>query len=209
LLALPSGQGRWISSPESRERAHRLRGLCQGVCVGVGTVLADDPLLTNRSGAGRAPLRIVLDATLRIPPSCRLVATAGQSPVLVATTAAAAATKADAAEQLRRSGAEVLPLPQATGPVQPPRVDLGALLEELGRREQTYLLVEGGAEVLQSFVLGGLADELWAFVCPPAGLGDAGALPRFDIAEVARTLTLPQPLEQALGPDRLQRYVLT
>jgi diaminohydroxyphosphoribosylaminopyrimidine deaminase/5-amino-6-(5-phosphoribosylamino)uracil reductase len=209
LLALPAGQGRWISCPESRARGHSLRGLCQGVCVGVGTVLADDPLLTNRSGAGRAPLRIVLDATLRTPPSCRLVATAGQFPVLVATTAAAVAAKAAAAEQLRRSGVEILALRQAAGPGQPPRVDPAALLEELGRREHTYLLVEGGAEVLRSFVLGGLADELWAFVCPAAGSADAGALPRFDIADVARTLTLPQPQEEAIGPDRLRRYVLT
>jgi riboflavin biosynthesis pyrimidine reductase len=69
--------------------------------------------------------------------------------------------------------------------------------------------VEGGAEVLRSFVLGGLADELWAFVCPSAGPADEKALPRFDIAEVAGTLRLPPPSEQAFGPDRLRRYVLT
>ncbi len=208
-LALPAGQGRWISSPESREHAHRLRGLCQGVCVGVGAVLADDPLLTNRSGTGRAPLRIVLDATLRTPPACRLVATASQSPVLVATTAQAISARAGAAEELHRAGVEVVALPQAAGVGGRPHVELAALLDELGRREHTYLLVEGGAEVLRSFVLGGLADELWAFVCGPAGAaGDTAELPRFDIADLARTLKLPPPQEQGFGPDRLQRYVL-
>ncbi|MCJ7543618.1 MAG: bifunctional diaminohydroxyphosphoribosylaminopyrimidine deaminase/5-amino-6-(5-phosphoribosylamino)uracil reductase RibD [Phycisphaerae bacterium] len=141
FLALPAGQGRWISSPASRQHGHRLRGLCQGVCVGVGTVLADDPLLTNRSGAGRAPLRIVLDATLRMPPACRLVATASQSPVLVATTPAAIAAQERVAQELTRAGVEVLALPPAAGSADRPRVDPGALLDELGRREHTYLLV--------------------------------------------------------------------
>lgn len=217
FLALPAGQGRWISSVASREHAHRLRGLCQGVCVGVGTVLADDPLLTNRSGGGRQPLRIVLDASLRTPPACRLVATASQSPVLVATTPAAVAAQGPLAEELSRAGVEVLVLPQDSSCPEPveaaesarPHVDPGALLDELGRREHTYLLVEGGAEVLRSFVLGGLADELWAFVCPPAGgPGNTGELPRFDIAEVGGTLKLPPPQVQTFGPDRLERYQL-
>ena len=210
FLALPAGAGRWISSPAAHEHAHHLRGLCQGVCVGVGTVLADDPLLTNRSGSGRVPLRIVLDATLRTPPTCRLVATASQAPVLLVTIPAAVAARRDAADELRRAGVEVLALPQAPGAADHPRVEIGALLDELGRREHTYLLVEGGSEVLRSFVWGGLADELLAFVGPPGGGGgDTTGLPRFDIAEVAAALTLPPPQEQAFGPDRLERYVLT
>ncbi len=103
FLRMPTGQRRWISCEQSRDFVHRLRGQCQAVCVGVGTVLADDPLLTNRSGVGHQPLRIVLDATLRIPPACRLVATASQSPVLVATTSSAVANRPEVAEQLSRA----------------------------------------------------------------------------------------------------------
>jgi diaminohydroxyphosphoribosylaminopyrimidine deaminase/5-amino-6-(5-phosphoribosylamino)uracil reductase len=215
-MALPAGMGWWISSPHSRSHAHQWRGQCQGICVGVGTVLADDPLLTNRSGIGRQPLRIVLDATLRIPPTCRLVATASQYPLLVATTAPAMAAQVHAAEELRRAGAELLTLPAAGDSRGRPCVDLGALLEELGRREHTYLLVEGGPEVLRSFVYGNLADELRVFICPSAGSGESAAeagwlsesLPRFNIDEVRKTLPLPPPLEQSFGPDRLQHYVL-
>jgi diaminohydroxyphosphoribosylaminopyrimidine deaminase/5-amino-6-(5-phosphoribosylamino)uracil reductase len=210
FLAMPVEAGRWISCEQSRDFAHRLRGQCQGVCVGVGTVLADDPLLTNRSAAGRQPLRIVLDATLRIPLTCRLVATASQYPLLVATTSLAVANRPEAAEQLSRAGAELLLLPAASGPGGPqagPRVNLDALLEELGRRELTYLLAEGGAEVLRSFVHGNLADELVVFVCPSAGRGGEG-LPKFDVAELRRTMSLPEPAEQMIGPDRLQRFVL-
>jgi diaminohydroxyphosphoribosylaminopyrimidine deaminase/5-amino-6-(5-phosphoribosylamino)uracil reductase len=213
-MALPAGMGWWISSPHSRAHAHQWRGQCQGICVGVGTVLADDPLLTNRSGTVRQPTRIVLDATLRIPPTCRLVATASQYPLLVATTAPAMAAQAHAAEELRLAGAELLALPAAGNAQGRPCVDLGALLEELGRREHTYVLVEGGPEVLRSFVYGNLADELRVFICPSAGEGGgeggwlSESLPRFNIDEVRKTLTLPPPLEQSFGPDRLQRYVL-
>jgi diaminohydroxyphosphoribosylaminopyrimidine deaminase/5-amino-6-(5-phosphoribosylamino)uracil reductase len=77
-LALPPGAGRWLSGEASRARVQELRAVCDGVCVGIGTVLADDPLLTNRSGAGRQPARLVLDAHLRTPPTCQLVQSAAR-----------------------------------------------------------------------------------------------------------------------------------
>jgi diaminohydroxyphosphoribosylaminopyrimidine deaminase/5-amino-6-(5-phosphoribosylamino)uracil reductase len=87
-LALPAGEGRWISGEQSRQKVHELRACCDGICVGSGTVLADDPLLTNRSGRGRQPVRVVLDARLRTPSDSRLIATASAvSPVLLVTTA--------------------------------------------------------------------------------------------------------------------------
>lgn len=214
LLALPAGAGRWISSQQSRDYAHKLRGRCQAVCVGVGTVLADDPLLTNRSADAPAqPLRIVLDAALRTPPDCQLAATAARWPVLLATTTAAIAASPQQAQALRAAGIELLELPAAgasAGQNTGPTVDLSALLDELGRREHTYLLVEGGAEVLREFIHGRLADELLVFVCPhhvPASA--AGRLPRLDIAELRDTLALPAPQEQRFGDDLLQRYVLS
>jgi diaminohydroxyphosphoribosylaminopyrimidine deaminase/5-amino-6-(5-phosphoribosylamino)uracil reductase len=207
-IALPPQAGRWISSQESRDYVHRLRGWHQGVCVGIGTVLADDPLLTNRGGTGRQPARIVLDSSLRIPLDCRLVRSAGQSPVIVATTSPAC----DKADRLRRVGVEILPLPplggknhdRATG-----GVDLAALLEELGRRQFTRLVVEGGAKVLKAFLEADLADELLVFVCPSplkTGLAD---LPRLDIAEIEKSLRLSGPQRRTIGPDTLLRYLLS
>jgi len=206
-LALLPGPGRWISSQESRDYVHQLRGWHQAVCVGIGTVLADDPLLTNRSGKGRQPLRIVLDSFLQTPPDCRLVRTAGESPVILA----ALNDGGERADRLRQAGAEVLRLPPARGPVgdRPSGVDLGALLDELGRREITRLMVEGGARVLDSFIHFRLVDELLVFVCPSAPQGESADLPRFDIAEVERALGLPPPTRRLSGPDSLLRHVLT
>ena len=206
-IALPPQAGRWISSQESRDYVHRLRGWHQGVCVGIGTVLADDPLLTNRGGTGRQPARIVLDSSLRIPLECRLVRSAGQSTVIVATTAPAC----DKADRLRLLGVEVLPLPPIGGKNQTGAagVDPAALLEELGRRQFTRLLVEGGAKVLKAFLDADLADELLVFVCPsPLKKGPAD-LPHLDIGEIEKSLHLSAPVRRTIGPDTLLRYVLS
>ncbi len=201
-LALPAGQGRWISCDQSRKRVHEIRAYCDGICVGVDTVLADDPLLTNRSGSPKGLTRIVLDGNLRIPIDSRLVKTAGQGQLLVATTERALAGEAEKADQLRKLGAELIPLPQCqTG------VDLEALLENLGRRGWTYLLVEGGPTILRSFIDTGLADELLVFVSPTTAGSDEG-LPRLDISELQARLNLPEPQAEESGTDRLLRFVL-
>jgi len=206
-LALPAGQGRWISGEASRRKTHELRGICDGICVGSGTVLADDPLLTNRSGAGRPCARVVLDGRLRTPTDCRLVASASSGPaVIVATTARALAAGAARAADLRRRGVELLALPAGEGGR---GVDLAALLDELGRRQWTRLLVEGGAGVLEAVTGARLADELWAFVAPHR-VGKAGRnLARFDIETVRATLGTSGGSAEQLGADTLLRFRLT
>jgi len=206
FLALPPSAGRWISGGESRARVHELRGLCDGILVGVGTVQADDPLLTNRSDDGRQPTRIILDSTLRTPLDCQLVRTADHWPVLIATTAGGIARHAPAAEALAAAGADLLELPPA-----PAGVDLPALLDELGQRQWTHLLVEGGAAVLESFIDARLADELLVFVGPARDIapGAAALLPTFDIATLQRTFALPPAEEQSVGDDTLLRIVMT
>ena len=204
FLAAPPSADRWISCRQSRAYVHQLRGACQAVCVGIGTVLADDPLLTNRSGSGGRPARVVLDDGLAIPLDCRLVRSAGQTPLVVATTAQALAAQPARAQALTLAGAELLPLPGGAG-----GVDLPALLDDLGRRQWTYLLVEGGAKVLESFLSAGLADELLAFVSPRSFGPTAIGLPRFDIADVRGRFSLGRPERQAIGDDLLMRWRLT
>lgn len=195
FLALPPGQGRWVSSPAARDEVHRLRGLCDGIAVGVGTVLADDPLLNNRSGGGKGPVRLVLDSRLRTPADSRLVVTARQWPVIIACADPDAAAKA----RLQAAGVEVLALPAAAGG----GVDLPALLDELGRRQWTYLLVEGGAKVLRSFIKPGLADEIIVFTSGHA-CGAAGDLPRFDIQANRAGFSLIS--QQTVGGDLMQQF---
>ncbi len=194
-LALPPGQGRWISSPPAREEVHRLRGLCDGIAVGVGTVLADDPLLNNRSGGGKQPVRLVLDSRLRTPIVCQLIATARRWPVMIA---CAAGADAAAKARLQAAGAEVIELPAGEG-----GVDLRGLLNELGGRQWTYLLVEGGAKVLRSFIASGLADEMIVFTSPRS-CGHADGLPRFDIQSNQAGFELLA--QQAIGADRIRRF---
>ena len=202
-IALPPEAERWISGEESREYVHELRGRCDGVLVGVGTVLADDPLLTSRGGCGKQPARVVLDSALRVPPDCRLLGSVDVSPVIVATTPAGRAADPAAAGRLCRAGAEVLEVP-GRGPA----VDLAALLDELGRRQWTYLLVEGGQAVLEAFIGSGLADELLVFVSPDAlGTGHAD-LPRFDVHRVREELGLGEGEQVGSGADVMWRLRL-
>lgn len=162
---------RWISSEASRDVVHGLRGRCDAILVGIGTALADDPLLTARPPGPRAPVRIVLDSEARLPPASRLVRTARESPVLVAVGPRA---PADRVAALHTAGCEVWSGPAGDRPAR-----MAALLGDLGARRHTNLLVEGGPRVLASFFGDRLVDEVWTFIAPRIiGHGAAPPLPR-------------------------------
>lgn len=169
-VATAGGESQWITSEPSRTRAHQLRREHDAVMVGSGTVLADDPRLTDRDlpEGGRQPLRVVVDSQLRTPPGARLLTTPG-GPVLVATIMGA---HAERAQTLRLAGAEVLLLPAVGG-----RVSLPELLKALGAREVTSLLVEGGPTLLGSFGQQRLGDRVAAFVAPLLIGGDGAPGP--------------------------------
>ena len=209
-LALPGEQDRWITSEEAREHVHLLRGRCDGILVGVETIVADDPLLTNRAKwtattEARQPSRIVLDSNLSIRVDCRLVGSSDVSPVIIATTLAATRRHRAHMGTLSQLDVEVLGLPADRGG----RVDLSALLNDLGRRQWTYLLVEGGAQVLRSFIEGGFADELEVYISPKTvDEADDESLPHLDVAAMGEVASLT-PTEETIGPDRLLHYRLS
>ncbi|MBN1492028.1 MAG: bifunctional diaminohydroxyphosphoribosylaminopyrimidine deaminase/5-amino-6-(5-phosphoribosylamino)uracil reductase RibD [Phycisphaerae bacterium] len=176
-IATRTGQSQWISGPSSRHFVHRLRGRVDAIVVGIGTVLADDPLLTCRARRPRRiPTRVVLDSHLRLPRNCRLWRTARQAPLLVVTTHDAIRRR-HSLGQITAAGAEVLALRTKQG-----RTDVRLLLAELGRRRMTNVLVEGGAEVLGAFADHRAIDEAFVFVTPriiggrtaPAAIGGRG-----------------------------------
>jgi diaminohydroxyphosphoribosylaminopyrimidine deaminase/5-amino-6-(5-phosphoribosylamino)uracil reductase len=200
-IATAARQSKWITGEPARNRAHHLRSLCDGVCVGVGTVLADDPLLTNRSGGGRQPTRLVLDAGLRTPLDSQLVRSARDFPLIVATGLGALAENVAAMAQ---AGVEILTLNQDG-----PRLDLGQLLDELGSRQWTYLLVEGGQAVLRSFLRQELADELAIFVAPCIIGGDGLSVTDWvQTQQMSDALRLPPAEVEQLGHDMLLRFRL-
>jgi diaminohydroxyphosphoribosylaminopyrimidine deaminase/5-amino-6-(5-phosphoribosylamino)uracil reductase len=157
-IATRTGESRWISNDQARQRVHVLRGRMDAILVGVGTALADDPLLTARPPGPRTACRIVLDSRGRLPADCQLARTAASVPLLMVTSTAASLAWA---EGLRRLGVEVFVQPTVAG-----KQDITALLSELGKRQMTNLLVEGGARVLGSFQEAGQVDEVHVYIAP-------------------------------------------
>jgi diaminohydroxyphosphoribosylaminopyrimidine deaminase/5-amino-6-(5-phosphoribosylamino)uracil reductase len=153
-----AGDSQWISNDGVLRRTRLARGRFDAIVIGIGTALADDPLLTARPPGPRVPVRIVLDSGARLPDTSRLARTAREAPLLV--------VSADGLPERRRAelaglGAEVLLLPARDG-----RPCLAALLDELGRRRMTNVLVEGGAAVLGSFLDADALDEVEVCVSP-------------------------------------------
>jgi len=156
-IATRTGDSRWITGAESRAQVHELRHEYDAILIGAGTARADDPLLTDRSQKDRRkPLvRVVLDEKLETSVESKLVQTANESPVLIFASNSVSSTATDAMP----SGVEVIRDP-ANGR------DLGAVLDELGKREIQSLLVEGGANVAGKFLDAGLVDKVSFFIAP-------------------------------------------
>jgi diaminohydroxyphosphoribosylaminopyrimidine deaminase / 5-amino-6-(5-phosphoribosylamino)uracil reductase len=205
-VASPSGDSRWISTVESREMVHRWRAECDAVAVGIGTALADDPLLTARvEGAERQPARVVFDSAARLPLASALVSSIDEAPLLLVCAPEAPSARRDA---LEGAGAEVIVAPGRT-----PAARLSAALDELGRREIQELLVEGGPTLAGAMFDAGEIDLVRVFIAPLlVGAADARALLEGEganrIAEGVRPLatTYKQVGEDLLVSARLREW---
>ncbi len=206
FTATATGDSRWISGPESRALVHRWRAEADAVAVGIGTALADDPLLTARDVESpeqvRQPARVVFDSNARLPADSALVRSIDEAPLYVF--AAAGADPARVAA-LRDAGAEVVEL--AGGRDR----RLEAALAELGRRGLTSLLVEGGAELAGSLLAVGEVDQLRVFIAPlvlGAGRPLAAGAGFERIADAARPLAVEwtRSGEDMLAGARLREW---
>ena len=155
-IATYTGESKWISNPEARKIVHELRGRVDGILVGIGTVLKDDPMLTVRPAGARTPLRIILDPSARLPLDCQLFKTAQTVPVLMVVSKAADPHKV---KFLKTHGIGVL-----ISDSDKPEIILNQLLEYLGSMGHHNLLVEGGSTVLGHFWDQNLIDECHIFV---------------------------------------------
>ena len=164
-IAACTGDAKWITGEAAREHVHRLRHRCRGILVGVGTVLADDPMLNCRLPGGRDPVRIICDSHLRTPLTARVVTTARDVPTLLATCETDPARHAP----YQAAGCRVLTLPEQAG-----KVALAALLDALGELEMDSLLLEGGGTLNWSFLEQGLVQRVYAYIAPKL-LGGADA----------------------------------
>ncbi len=179
-VATKSGDSRWISSEVSRVYVHRLRSTMDAVMVGIGTVLEDDPLLNVRLPGVknvRHPLRVIVDSHLRIPFHSQIVRTANRYPTLVATSRAASISKI---ERLKKAQVEAIVVKSDTKG----RVNLKALMKELGRRGILSILLEGGPTLNASAVIDKIVDRMLLFMAPriiggekaPGMVGGEGSL---------------------------------
>lgn len=201
--ATATGDSRWITGPEARERVHRERTMVDAIMVGSGTVLADDPALTARPGgqpAARQPLRVVLDSRGRTPSSAGLLDEPGST--LVATT-----SLSDPAwrNDIESCGAELLILDSGESMIR-----IGDVLRELGERGILRVWCEGGGNVLGSLFRGGHVDEVWGFIAPLV-IGGTGlsAIGGEGAATLADAWRLVDTSVEMLGNDVLMKGQLS
>jgi diaminohydroxyphosphoribosylaminopyrimidine deaminase/5-amino-6-(5-phosphoribosylamino)uracil reductase len=190
-----------ITGEAARRRVHLLRAECDAVLVGMGTVFADDPLLTCRLPGmeARSPVRVVLDRSLRIPANSRLVRSARETPLWVMTSDIA---EAAAAVRIGAAGAQVIrSATSASG------LDLTAVLHTLAEKGITRLMVEGGARVAASFVASGLLDEIWLLRGAEAvGFDGLAALDRLPLTAITQSPGFHVRVSESFDSDILTVY---
>ncbi len=196
--ALENGESQWITSAQARADGHAWRARASAILTGIGTVLADDPQLTVRGvDTPLQPRRVIVDSRLDIDPGARILQ--GEPCWIVA---AVAGTAREAA--LRAAGHEVIVLPNAAG-----KVDLPALMRELGRREINELHVEAGAKLNASLVREGCVDELLVYLAPSLVGPGQGMFALPPLARLADKRALRFHGVAQVGPDLriLARFV--
>ena len=197
-IATRTGASKWITGEEARFRVHQDRNRYGAVCVGVGTVLADDPRLTCRIEGGANPLRVVVDSHLATPVDAAVVRTASDVPTLIAT----CDQSAEARAPYVAAGVEVACLPGADG-----RVDVRALLDYLGGKGIDSMIVEGGATLAATFLEEGLVDEVNAYIAPKifGGADAKGPVAGAGVADPAGAYRFGAPFIVQLGSDVMLR----
>ncbi len=176
-IATRTGDSKWISSDESRAHVQELRNRYAGILAGIGTVLADDPLLTCRMPGGTNPLRIVCDSSLRIPAESAILRTAREIPTLVVGARQSDAEQSRGQDERRRKiesrGAEVW-----LAPAEPDgTASLSALCRELGARNIDSVLIEGGARIHYSALAAGIVRRIYCYIAPKVFGGAAAKSP--------------------------------
>lgn len=192
-IATRRGDAKWISGEAERRISHGLRAACDAVLVGVGTAIVDDPLLTVRMVPGSSPLRVVLDSTLRLPPTARVLDNGAATVVI---TTAPSSEERRAALRARAVGVHVVD-------AGPQGVDLPSALRTLRALGVASLLVEGGGRVITSFFSEKLVDRLVIGIAPTimgAGIDAVGDL---DVASVTESVRLTNRSVHQAGDDLL------
>ena len=206
-IATKTGASKWITSEEARELVHDWRNACRGIMAGIGTVLADDPLLNCRKPGGRDPVRIICDSRLRIPEDSQICRTAQKYETIVACALSEDADRRPEemrakAERLRQQGVEVWSVTAQDG-----SVDLKELVKRLGKRGIDSILLEGGGTLNESALRAGIVQEVNAFVAPKIFGGKARSPVEGTGVEVPQeALQMEMKQVRQVGKDLLITY---
>ncbi|GLC30241.1 bifunctional diaminohydroxyphosphoribosylaminopyrimidine deaminase/5-amino-6-(5-phosphoribosylamino)uracil reductase RibD [Clostridium omnivorum] len=168
-IAAYTGDSKWITGEASRRYVHELRHRAAGVMVGIGTVLADDPMLTTRLENGSDAARIIIDSSARIPLEAKVLNLESKSPTIIAATEKADKDKLKALEE---KGAQAI-----ITPLKDNGVDLAFLMKTLGERKIDSILLEGGSKINYAALEAGIVDKVNAFVAPKIIGGEAAKTP--------------------------------
>ena len=194
--ATVTGASKWITGETARQRVQQDRNRYAAVMVGVGTVHADDPLLTCRVPDGRNPVRVVCDTHLKTPLGSQIVRTAKEVPTILAT----CEMDAERALPYRTAGCEVLTLPEKNG-----RVELRTLMAVLGERGLSSVLLEGGGTLNASALEAEIVNRVQTYIAPKIFGGTSAKTPVMGtgIEDPANALLLSPPRVTVLGGDLL------
>jgi diaminohydroxyphosphoribosylaminopyrimidine deaminase/5-amino-6-(5-phosphoribosylamino)uracil reductase len=194
-ISTPAGESQWITGEASRARVHGMRREADAVITGIGTVLADDPRLTARNAAGEATgrplLRVVIDSNGRMPPDAAMVREAGEILWVVG----------DRVEvEPSSDSVTVFKAPPSNG-----KIDLGAVIAELGARDLHNVMIEAGGGLAGAFVENGLVDKVAAFIAPRiiGGSTTAGPLAGHATASIGDALLLDRVTHSVFDGDIL------
>lgn len=195
-IAAYTGDSKWVTGAEARAHVQQLRHRYTGIMVGVGTVLADDPLLTCRIPGGRNPTRIICDTQLRTPLTAQVVTTAKDSPTLLAT----CCTDPKKRAAYEAAGCQVL-----TGPERDGHVDLNWLMDELGRREIDSILLEGGGTLNWAALEQGIVQKVLTYIAPKLAGGKEAKTPveGTGISLMSQAIRLTHSTVTQIGEDFL------
>ena len=198
-IATRTGASQWITGETARQHVHRLRGRYSAILAGIGTVLADDPMLNCRIDGGHQPVRIVADSRLRLPLDSQLVQTAGEYRTILA----CAEEKAEKEAALRGRGVEVLHIPGPDG-----RMDLHALMEYLGKEQIDSVLIEGGGQLHEAALRAGIVNHVCAYIAPKlfGGVGAKTPVEGLGVSFPNESVQLDNLQMTRLGDDLLLEY---
>lgn len=173
-IATRTGASKWITGEAARNHVHQLRGRYAGILAGIGTVLADDPMLNCRIDRAHQPLRIILDSHLRIPMGSRLVRSAKEYPLLIVCNENTRDREegTNRIQKLEEAGAKVWTLPEKNG-----HPDLNVLMQRLGEEKIDSVLIEGGGTVNEAALKAHIVHHVYAYIAPKIFGGEDAKTP--------------------------------